>query len=232
MSAAAPKPPKHPPPWFVHAAWRVHRALNRLSGGRALWTTSNKRGWGALRLTTTGRRSGQERSVIIGYLEEGRDLVSIAMNGWDEGHPAWWLNLEAHPDAVVRLADQQSLPVRARRSEGQERDRLWQRWVEVDPQLLAHADRRSTETPVVVFERRDERMTSSFDSYPEPPDLTDEELALQRRRARRMGLALLALCLVLAAATLVVLLSLNSEDRDEGRVSPTALQRSWRERQP
>ena len=156
MSAAAPKPPKHPPPWFVHAAWRVHRALNRLSGGRALWTTSNKRGWGALRLTTTGRRSGRERSVIIGYLEDGRDLVSIAMNGWDEGHPAWWLNLEAHPDAVVRMADQQSLPVRARLTTGQERDRLWQRWVAVDPQLLAHADRRSTETPVVVFERRDD----------------------------------------------------------------------------
>jgi len=75
-------------------------------------------------------------------------------------------------------------------------------------------------------------MTSSFDSYPEPPDLTDEELALQRRRARRMGLALLALCLVLAVATLVVLLSLNSDDRDEGRAAPTALQRSWRERQP
>ena len=75
-------------------------------------------------------------------------------------------------------------------------------------------------------------MTSSFDELPEPPDLTDEELALQRRRARRMGLALLALCLVLAAATLVVLLSLDGEDRDEGRVSPTALQRSWRERQP
>ena len=104
MSAAAPKPPKHPPPWFVHGAWRVHRALNRLSGGRGRWTTSNKRGWGALRLTTIGRRSGQERSVIIGYLEDGPDLVSIAINGWDEGHPAWWLNLEAHPDAVVRLA--------------------------------------------------------------------------------------------------------------------------------
>jgi hypothetical protein len=75
-------------------------------------------------------------------------------------------------------------------------------------------------------------MTSSFDGYPEPPELTDEELALQRGRARRMGLALLTLCLILAAATLVVLLSLNSEDRDEGRASPTALQRSWRERQP
>ena len=106
MSTAAPKPPKHPPPWFVHAAWRVHRALYRLSGGRFLWTTSNKRGWGALRLTTIGRKSGQERRVIIGYLEDGPNLVALAMNGWDEGHPAWWLNLEAHPDAVIRLAHQ------------------------------------------------------------------------------------------------------------------------------
>ncbi len=70
MSTATPRPPKVPPRWFVHAAWRVHRALHRLSGGRFLWTTSNKRGWGALRLTTIGRKSGQERSVIIGYLGE------------------------------------------------------------------------------------------------------------------------------------------------------------------
>src|SRR5664280_188944 len=132
MSTAAPRPPKVPPPWFVHTAWRAHRALYRLSGGRFLWTTSNKRGWGALRLTTIGRTSGQERSVIIGYLEDGPNLVSIAMNGWDEGHPSWWLNLEAHPDAVVRLTDQHPRPVRARPAAEQERDRLWQRWVAIN----------------------------------------------------------------------------------------------------
>ena len=152
MSTAAPKPPKHPPPWFVHAAWRVHRALNRLSGGRALWTTSNKRGWGALRLTTIGRKSGQERSVIIGYLEDGPNLVVLAMNGWDEGHPSWWLNLEAHPDAVVRLAGQHGRPVRAFPVAGEERDRLWQRWVAVEPRLDGYAGQRSTETPVIVLE--------------------------------------------------------------------------------
>ena len=94
MSSAATRPPKLPPPWFIHTAWRVHRALYRLSGGRFLWTTSNKRGWGALRLTTTGRKSGVERNVIVGYIEDGPNLVTLAMNGWDEGHPAWWLNLE------------------------------------------------------------------------------------------------------------------------------------------
>src|SRR5664280_1248844 len=95
MGTEATRPPKVPPPWFKHAFWRVHRALNRFSGGRFLWTTSNKRGWGALRLTTVGRKSGRERSVIIGYIEDGPNLVVLAMNGWDEGHPSWWLNLEA-----------------------------------------------------------------------------------------------------------------------------------------
>jgi deazaflavin-dependent oxidoreductase (nitroreductase family) len=121
-----------PPPWFIHMAWRAHRALYRVSGGRFLWTTSNKRGWGALRLTTTGRKSGVERNVIVGYIEDGPNLVTLAKNGWDEGHPAWWLNLEAHPDAVVRLARQRPRPVHARATQGKERYRLWLRWTATD----------------------------------------------------------------------------------------------------
>ena len=155
MSDATTRSPKHPPRWFVHAAWRVHRALYRLSGGRFLWTTSNKRGWGALRLTTIGRKSGQERRVIVGYLEDGPNLVTLAMNGFDEGDPSWWLNLQSHPNAVVRLAGRRSRPVRARSSVGQERDRLWRRWVSVDPSIEVHAGRRSTETPVIVLEPRE-----------------------------------------------------------------------------
>ena len=147
-------PPKRPPAWFVHGAWRVHRALYKLSRGRFLWTTSNKRGWGALRLTTIGRKTGQERSVIVGYLEDGPNLVLVAMNGWDEGHPAWWLNLEAHPDAVVRLPDSDPLPVRARQVDGEDRDRLWRRWTAVQKDYDGFAGQRSTDTPVIVLEPR------------------------------------------------------------------------------
>lgn len=146
--------PKLPPPWFIHAFWRGHRALYRLSGGRFLWTPASKRGWGALHLTSIGHTSGRERSVILGYLEDGPDLVVLAMNGWDEGHPAWWLNLQAHPDAVVRLAHQQPRQVRAREALGEERDRLWQRWRDIEPLQDAYAARRSTVTPVVVLEPR------------------------------------------------------------------------------
>ena len=156
MSSATTGRPRVPPRWFVRPAWRVHRALYRLSGGRFLWTTSNKRGWGALRLTTIGRKSGKERSVIIGYIEDGPNLVALAMNGWGEGLPLWWLNLEVHPDAVVRLAGQDPRLIRARSATGEERDRLWQRWLAIEPNLDGYAGLRSTETPVVILEPRDE----------------------------------------------------------------------------
>ena len=154
MNTTTSRPPRLPPPWFIHAAWRAHRTLYRVSRGHFLWTTSNKRGWGAAHLTTTGRKTGKQRSVIIGYLEDGPDLVVMAMNGWDEGDPAWWLNLQAHPDAVVRLAHESPRPVRARAAKGEERERLWKRFVAVEPELDVYADRRSTETPVVVLEPR------------------------------------------------------------------------------
>jgi F420H(2)-dependent quinone reductase len=154
MSDTSTHTAKLPPAWFKHAFWRVHRLLYRLSGGRLLWTPQSKRGWGALHLTTTGRRSGQPRSVIVGYIEDGPNLVVMAMNGWDQGHPAWWLNLEAHPDAVVRLAGQPPRKMHARAATGEERDRLWQRWRAIDTGLDDYAALRTTETPVVIFEPR------------------------------------------------------------------------------
>jgi deazaflavin-dependent oxidoreductase (nitroreductase family) len=152
MSDVKTRPPKLPPPWFKHTFWRVHRALYRLSGGRFLWTPANKRGWGALHLTTVGRVSGKERSVILGYIEDGPNVVTLAMNGWDEGQPAWWCNLEAHPDAVIRLAHQHPRRVHAHAASGEEHDRLWQRWAAVDKDLDAYAAGRSAHTAVVVFE--------------------------------------------------------------------------------
>jgi deazaflavin-dependent oxidoreductase (nitroreductase family) len=154
MSTQTTRPPTLPPAWFKHAFWHGHRVANRLSGGRFLWTPASKRGWGALHLTTVGRHSGKPRPVIVGYLEDGSNVVVLAMNGWDEGHPAWWLNLEAHPDAVMQLAHQQPRPVHARVALRQERERLWQRWLDIEPEIETFAGRRAVQTPVVVLEPR------------------------------------------------------------------------------
>lgn len=153
MNTQTTEPPKLPPAWFKHGFWRVHRFVYRILGARVLWTPKSKRGWGAMHLTTVGRRSGERRGVIVGYIEDDSSPVVLAMNGWDEGQPAWWLNLEAHPDAVVRLKGQPERTVRARRVEGDERDRLWRRWAEIDEGLDAYAASRSADTPVVVFEK-------------------------------------------------------------------------------
>ena len=155
MSSTITPPPKLPPRFFKHVFWHVHRALYRLSGGHFLWTPASKRGWGALGLTTVGRKSGKQRTVIIGYIEDGPNLVTMAMNGWDEGHPAWWLNLAANPEATVRLAHEQPRAVRARVASGDERDRLWQRWAQPDVGLDALAAQRAVETPIVVLEPRE-----------------------------------------------------------------------------
>ena len=64
------RPPKMPPPWFVHTFWRAHRALHRLSGGGSCGPRRTSAA-GVHSLVTTGRKSGQARTVIIGYLEDG-----------------------------------------------------------------------------------------------------------------------------------------------------------------
>jgi deazaflavin-dependent oxidoreductase (nitroreductase family) len=150
------KPARVPPRWFVRSFWSAHRGLYRLTGGRwGLWHPKPGR-WGAMRLTTIGRRSAQERSVILGYFEDGPNLVTMAMNGWSSGEPAWWLNLQAHPEARVDLKGG-GRAVRGRAAAGEERARLWARWQEIDKNLDAYAALRSTETAVVVFEPLDAR---------------------------------------------------------------------------
>jgi F420H(2)-dependent quinone reductase len=100
----ATRSPRLPPRWFVRCAWSVHRGLYRVTAGRiGLWRPKGNR-WGAMRLTAIGRHTGPRRSVIVGYCEDGPNLVTMAMNGWGHGEPAWWLNLRARPDAEVRLA--------------------------------------------------------------------------------------------------------------------------------
>ena len=106
-----------------------------------------------MRLTTVGRRTGQERTCILGYFEDGPDLVTMAMNGWADPEPAWWLNLQAHPDAMVVLTDGPRA-VHARAANADERPRLWARWAVYDKGLDAYAARRSHETLVVILEPR------------------------------------------------------------------------------
>ena len=154
MTAAREPVVNVPPRIVIRIAWVLHRALLRISGGRVgLRRPEPGKSFGMLRLTTLGRRSGETRVAIVGYLEDGPNLVTLAMNGWAEPEPAWWLNLQAQPDTVVELKDGPR-DVRGRAAEGEERDRLWARWREFSDQYDVWASMRSGKTAVVVLEPR------------------------------------------------------------------------------
>lgn len=100
----------------------IDRPLMKLSGGR-LATTA---GLPTLLLTTTGRKSGEPRSVPLLYIRKGEDLAVIGTRFGSTKHPAWYLNLQANPRASV-LVDGDSLEVTAREADPGEREEIWRR---------------------------------------------------------------------------------------------------------
>ncbi|MDH4278455.1 MAG: nitroreductase family deazaflavin-dependent oxidoreductase [Acidimicrobiia bacterium] len=150
-AARAAKKPFLPPRWFIRTAWRIHRALYRVTGGRFGLRRPNDKTYGLMRVVTIGRRSGVERPVMLGYFEDGANLVTMAMNGWGAPEPAWWLNVQAHRDVTIDLVGETRRST-GRAATGAERERLWARWQEIDRNLDDYAARRPTETAVVVFE--------------------------------------------------------------------------------
>jgi F420H(2)-dependent quinone reductase len=144
-----------PPRPVIRAAWVIHRAIHRFSGGRIGLRPASEKTWGMMRLKTIGRKSGHERAAILGYYEDGPNLVTMAMNGWGEPEPAWWLNLQANPDTTVELPGGPR-SVRGRAATADERPRLWARWAHYDgPENLdSWASRRPRETAVVILEPR------------------------------------------------------------------------------
>jgi F420H(2)-dependent quinone reductase len=157
MTAVREQAPRTLPRPLIGIFWMLHRTAYRVTGGRFGLSRPVAGGkFGMLRLATVGRKSGASRIAIIGYFEDGPNLVTLAMNGWGRTEPAWWLNLQAQPDTTVGLADGPRA-VRARAATGAERDRLWVRFADFPgwgDDIDALATRRSSQTAVVVLEPR------------------------------------------------------------------------------
>jgi deazaflavin-dependent oxidoreductase (nitroreductase family) len=160
MTEPSTKPPSLPPRWFIRTFWVGQRALYGVTGGRLGLRSATADRWGMMRLHTVGRRTGEERVAILGYFEDGPDLVTMAMNGWADPEPAWWLNLQAQPDVIVDLPGG-SRAVHAHAADEDERPRLWARWGAHDKDLDASAARRSRETAVVILSPRPDQARGS-----------------------------------------------------------------------
>jgi deazaflavin-dependent oxidoreductase (nitroreductase family) len=155
MTAELDQKPIIVPRWIVRTIWKIHRAAFALTRGR-FGLREPGPSWGMLRLSTVGRRTGQKRSAIVGYLEDGPNLVTPAMNGWAEPEPAWWLNLQANPEATVELPSGGGRRVIGRAATSEERARLWARFLDLGSSAFTEASAalRSRETALVILEPR------------------------------------------------------------------------------
>jgi deazaflavin-dependent oxidoreductase (nitroreductase family) len=132
------------------AASRAHAWLLRRSRGRL-----GRRFMGAevLVLRTTGRRSGEPREAPMFYVPHGEGFAVVASNAASARPPAWWLNLQAHPDADAFERGKWHA-VSARRATDEEVAELWPRFVEAYRGYDRYKEIATREMPVVVLEPR------------------------------------------------------------------------------
>ena len=110
-------------------AAKLHASVFRATGGRI---GGRMVGSPVLLLVTTGRKSGQKRTTVLLYLEDGGRNVIVASNGGTATQPMWWLNLQADPEAMVEVGGRKT-HVRATEARGEEKARLWQRLIRMYP---------------------------------------------------------------------------------------------------
>ena len=128
----------------------VHRSLLKLSGGRAGWNVSNMP---VLELTTTGRKSGQQRSVMLtSPLQEGGSIVVVASRGGDDQSPAWFLNLRDNPDVEVALQGKPKQRMHAHIATSAERSRLWPLVTADHKNYAGYQTRTEREIPLVLLQ--------------------------------------------------------------------------------
>jgi deazaflavin-dependent oxidoreductase (nitroreductase family) len=140
------------PRWLATRTTRVHgflllRTRGRLASRNYFFGPRQR----VLALTTIGRRSGSRRTTALGYVRDGDAFALVASNSGLDSPPAWWLNLQANPEAEVNVAGER-VRVRGREATREEHERLWPRFVDGFPGLEAYRQFTTREIPVIVLE--------------------------------------------------------------------------------
>jgi deazaflavin-dependent oxidoreductase (nitroreductase family) len=135
-----------PPDLTLVGEEHVRRYLETDGAEGHLWN-----GVPTLVLTTTGRKSGEQRRSAMIYGKDGDSYVVIASQGGMPTHPNWYHNLSADPHVHVQAGETKTAAI-ARTAEGEERDRLWQLMTSIWPNFDTYQTRTDRRIPVVVLD--------------------------------------------------------------------------------
>ena len=131
---------------------RIHAKLYQRLGGRFVGTVGLGRK--VLLLTTTGRKSGVERTTPLVYMPLGNRQVIYASNGGKESPPAWWLNLQADPRATIQIGRVKS-EVSARAATEAEYAEIWPEAEAYNPHWRDYKTNVKRDIPLILLERVD-----------------------------------------------------------------------------
>ena len=133
----------------------LHRSLDRWLSPLGVWVMRRTRGgiarpWkvDALLLTTTGRRSGRPRTVVLQFFRDDDSMIVAAANDGGRSHPGWYLNLIAEPAASVEVGGR-TVPIRANELHAAEAERWWARILERSPEYERYARATTRRIPVL-----------------------------------------------------------------------------------
>ena len=127
---------------------RLNRGWYKLTRGRI---GGKFHGAPLVLLTTTGRKTGKERTWPVLAMPQGDGYLFAASNGGHDQHPAWYLNLVADPNVSVQHGSR-TMKGRARVTTGVEREQLYQKFVDVYSTYGDYAKATPREIPVVVVD--------------------------------------------------------------------------------
>ena len=135
-------------PRLIKALTRFQQPLFTLMRGRL-------QGPPTLRLWTTGRTSGIERSILLLYLDDGPRVIVVASYGGHSEHPEWWKNLRAEPNCRIWSAKRGAENMVASELEGDERERVWERLISMYSPYAAYQKKTTRRIPLILLSPRE-----------------------------------------------------------------------------
>jgi len=127
---------------------RLHTKLYKRLGGRFVGSVGLGRK--VLLLTTTGRKSGKQRTTPLVYMPHGNDVVVYPSNGGQESQPAWWLNLQTTPTATIQIG-KTTRQIQARPATPDEHTQLWPKAESYNPHWRTYAQTVTRPIPLVIL---------------------------------------------------------------------------------
>lgn len=130
----------------------IHRIVLKASFGKLGWSAGSMP---VLELTTTGRKTGQQRSLMLtSPLQDGDTIIVVASRGGDDQHPAWFLNLQANPNVEVAYKGGKRKPMTAHVATADERAELWPKVVAAQKRYGEYQTKTEREIPLVLLSPR------------------------------------------------------------------------------